>query len=109
MLLLWILHSVERIDFVEWELAGEIEVLGENLIQYNFAYDKSHTTWAWTRDSGVGSRWITALITMQSFILVSGIAEISANVDNMFRFSISAIIYMRCRTFVSIFSFLSQQ
>jgi hypothetical protein len=30
---------------VEYELAGEIKVLGENLPQWHFVYLKSHMTW----------------------------------------------------------------
>jgi hypothetical protein len=30
---------------VEWELAGETEVLEENLPQYHSVYQKSHNTW----------------------------------------------------------------
>jgi hypothetical protein len=30
---------------VEWKMAGETEVLGENLPQYHFAHHKSHMTW----------------------------------------------------------------
>jgi hypothetical protein len=30
---------------VEWEFAGEIEVLEENLHQYQFVTHKSHMTW----------------------------------------------------------------
>jgi hypothetical protein len=32
-------------QLVEWRLAGETEVLGENLPQRHFVYQKSHTTW----------------------------------------------------------------
>jgi hypothetical protein len=32
-------------NFVEWWLAGEIELLGETLPQYHFVHHKSHMTW----------------------------------------------------------------
>jgi hypothetical protein len=44
---------------VEWRLAGETEVLGENLPQRHFIHQKSHMTepgWA----SAVGSKRLTA-------------------------------------------------
>jgi hypothetical protein len=37
------LMSVEQ--SVEWELAGETEVLAENLSQCHFVHHKSHMTW----------------------------------------------------------------
>jgi hypothetical protein len=36
--------SVEQ--SVKWELAGETEVLGENVTQCHFVHNKSHMTWA---------------------------------------------------------------
>jgi hypothetical protein len=47
--------SVEQ--SVEWELAGETEVLGDNLSQCRFVH---HMTWARTRAAAVGSRRLTA-------------------------------------------------
>jgi hypothetical protein len=35
--------SVEQ--SVEWELAGETEVLGENLAHFHIFHHKSHNTW----------------------------------------------------------------
>jgi hypothetical protein len=32
-------------DLVEWELAGETEVLGENQPRRRFTHHKSHMTW----------------------------------------------------------------
>jgi hypothetical protein len=50
--------SVEQ--SVEWELAGESEVLGEYLPHCHFVRHKSHMTWDRTRAVAVGSRWLTA-------------------------------------------------
>jgi hypothetical protein len=41
----------------EWKLAGETEVLGENLTQWHFAHHKSHMTW--TRLGSGPPRWET--------------------------------------------------
>jgi hypothetical protein len=32
-------------QYVEWELAGETEVLGENVPQFRCVHHKSHMTW----------------------------------------------------------------
>jgi hypothetical protein len=48
------------VQSVEWELAGETEVLGENLPQYHFVDHISNMTWARTRFAAVGSRRLTA-------------------------------------------------
>jgi hypothetical protein len=45
---------------VEWELAGETEVLGENLHQCHFAHIPHDLTRALTRAAAVGSRRLTA-------------------------------------------------
>jgi hypothetical protein len=47
---------------VEWRLAGETEVLGENLPQRHFVHHKSHMTrpLARTRTAAVGSQRLTA-------------------------------------------------
>jgi hypothetical protein len=47
--------SVEQM--VEWELVGETEVLGENLIQRHFVHHKSHMNWPGLEH--VPSRWET--------------------------------------------------
>jgi hypothetical protein len=39
---------------VEWELVGEIEVLGGNVPQYHFLHHKSHMTWPGIE---LGPRW----------------------------------------------------
>jgi hypothetical protein len=51
-----------------WELAGEIELLGESLPQCHFVHYESHMTWAARiRAAAVGSRRLTA-----SFHLIQG-------------------------------------
>jgi hypothetical protein len=37
----WLMNTEQ---LVEWELAGETEVLWENLLQYHFVHHKSHMT-----------------------------------------------------------------
>jgi hypothetical protein len=51
---------------LEWELAGETEVLGENLPQCHFIHHKSPITWARTLNPEVGSRRLTAWAMAQS-------------------------------------------
>jgi hypothetical protein len=36
---------INVVQSVEWELAGETEVLGENVYQWHFVDHKSHMTW----------------------------------------------------------------
>jgi hypothetical protein len=36
---------VRMYNLVDWRLAGETEVLGENLLLCQFVHHKSHTTW----------------------------------------------------------------
>jgi hypothetical protein len=49
-------------QWVEWRLAGETEVLGENLPQRHFVHHKSHMTkpGAGTRAVAMGSQRLTA-------------------------------------------------
>jgi hypothetical protein len=47
-------------QLVEWELAGETEVLGENLPQCYFGHHKSHITWARNLSAEMGSRRLTS-------------------------------------------------
>jgi hypothetical protein len=41
----------------EWELAGETEVLGENLPNFRFVHNIPHITWSQATE--VGSWWLT--------------------------------------------------
>jgi hypothetical protein len=49
-------------QLVEWRLAGETEVLGENLPQRHFVHHKSHMTRPWLEPQAgaVGSQRLTA-------------------------------------------------
>jgi hypothetical protein len=49
-------------QLVEWRLAGETEVLGENLLQCHFLHDKPQMTGprVRTRADAVGSQRLTA-------------------------------------------------
>jgi hypothetical protein len=60
--------SVEQ--SVEWELAQETEVLGENLLQRHFVHYKCHITWpGLTRAVAVGSRRLTVWAMARPSIL----------------------------------------
>jgi hypothetical protein len=67
------MEIVEKL--VEWRLAGETEVLGENLPQRHFVHYKSHMTltWARTRAAALGSQrliaWAMARHNPQSLFL----------------------------------------
>jgi hypothetical protein len=61
--------SVEQ--SVEWELAGETEVLGENLSQCHFAHHKSHMSWA--RSGGKPATNRLSYGTASTVCLVTGI------------------------------------
>jgi hypothetical protein len=47
-------------NLVEWRLAGETEVLAENLHQRHFVHHKSSLIWARTRAAAVGSQRLIA-------------------------------------------------
>jgi hypothetical protein len=61
----WVVRMMERL--VEWWLAGETEVLGENLAQCRFVYHKPHMP-ALTRTGvpAVGSQRLTAWATARA-------------------------------------------
>jgi hypothetical protein len=52
-------------------LAGETEMLRENLFQLHFVHHKSHMTWAGTRAAAVGSWRLTTWVTVRPQATVS--------------------------------------
>jgi hypothetical protein len=56
-------------NLVEWRLAGETEVLGDNPPQRHFVHHKSHLTRLrdWTRAAAVGSQRLTAWAMARPF------------------------------------------
>jgi hypothetical protein len=58
-------------QLVEWRLAGETEVLGENLPKSQFVHHKSHMTRprSRTRAAAVGSQRLTAWAMAQPYFI----------------------------------------
>jgi hypothetical protein len=52
----WLLDMEQ---LVEWELAGEMKVLRENLPQCLFVHYKSHMTWPWIRCGKLGTNHLS--------------------------------------------------
>jgi hypothetical protein len=85
---------------VEWRLAGETKVLGENLPQRHYVHHKSHKTWNRTRAAAVGSQRLTAWATARPRILLTRI------VINAF-FSLARTSFHTSLTYSASHSFIS--
>jgi hypothetical protein len=70
-----LLMNMERL--VEWELAGETEVVGESLLQCHFVHHKSHITLDRTRTAAVEIRRLTARVygTAKIRLLLSTVVD----------------------------------
>jgi hypothetical protein len=64
--------------YVEWKLAGETEILGENILQRHFVHHKSHMTRprARTRAAAVGSQRLTAWAMARPMLYIKAVKEV---------------------------------